>query len=215
MSLWQARSGEAGELIVVDNASTDGTAQVARNLGARVAVECIRNIARARNRGALVAEAPLLFFVDADVALPAEAVSAAVAHMRSGVCVGGAIPPLYSPRKLGARLLCDFWDWYRTRQGGAQGVAQFCTAGAFDELTGYRTDLYMSEDIDFFYRLRKLGEWWGQPAVILDELRVMPSTRRYDNWPTWRMMFWQNPITARMFLRSRRFWRNWYDSTVR
>jgi len=201
--------------IVVNNGSTDNTAKVAEQQGAIVVEERRRNIARARNAGAAAATAPLLFFVDADVELPVEAISTATSLMESGECVGGAIPPLYLPNKLGAQLLCRFWDWYRTRHGGAQGVAQFCTATAFAGLNGYRTDLYMSEDVEFFQRLRQEGNRCSQPAVIVDHLRVRPSTRRYDTWPTWRMTFWQNPVTARIFLRSHRFWRHWYDTTVR
>lgn len=212
---WQDESGMVGEIIVVDNASTDTTAQVARNLGVLVVEELTRSIACARNRGAAVARAPLLFFVDADVAVPPEAINVAVACMQSGVFVGGAIPPLYTPRRLGAKLLCKFWDWYRTRQGGAQGVAQFCTTEAFKELGGYRADLYMSEDVEFFHRLRQLGAKKEQAVTIVDELRVKPSTRRYDMWPTWRMVLWQNPIIVQAFLSSRRFWRHWYDTTVR
>jgi glycosyltransferase involved in cell wall biosynthesis len=212
---WERRSRSRGEIIVVDNASSDGTARIANNLGARVVRESVRNIAHVRNTGAAAAGAPLLFFVDADVALPREAIDVAVAHLRSGTCVGGAIPPLYAPRRLGARLLCGYWDWHRRRHGGAQGVAQFCTADAFRALHGYRTDLYMSEDVEFFRRLREYGDACGRPVVIVDELRVRPSTRRYDQWPTWRMVFWQNPITARTFLTSPRFWRHWYDTTVR
>jgi len=70
-------------------------------------------------------------------------------------------------------------------------------------------------DHEFFARLRALGERAGQPAAVVDELRVEPSTRRYDRWPTWRMVWWQNPITARLFLDSPRFWRHWYATTVR
>lgn len=73
----------------------------------------------------------------------------------------------------------------------------------------------MSEDVEFFSRLRALGDRMEQPVVVVEELRVRPSTRRYDQWPTWRMVWWQNPITARLRLTSPRFWRHWYDTTVR
>lgn len=187
MGYWEDRSQLRGEIIVVDNSSNDSTADVAKGSGTRVVYEPIRNIASVRNTGAAVAAAPLLFFVDADVALPLEAIDVAVSLLQSEVSVGGAIPPLYTPRRLGARLFCSYWDWHRGRLGGAQGVTQFCTAEAFHELGGYRTDLYMSEDVEFFDRLRQLGKACGRPVIIVDELRVRPSTRRYDQWPIWRM----------------------------
>lgn len=212
---WEELSGDLGEVIVVDNASTDATARVAQALGARVVHEPRRNIGQARNTGTTTAVAPYLFFIDADVAMPIEGIAAAMRHLTSGSCVGGAVPPLYRPRRFGARLLVAYWARYRRRHGGAQGVAQFCTAQAFKRLGGYRTELFMSEDVEFFARLIRLGDQTGEPVAYIDELRVEPSTRRFDQWPSWRMIWWQNPITARMLLTSRRFWRHWYESTVR
>src|SRR5262245_30401408 len=60
------KRGKSAEVIVVDDASTDGTAAVARQLGATVHHEADHNIARARNLGAEQALAPVLVFIDAD-----------------------------------------------------------------------------------------------------------------------------------------------------
>jgi GT2 family glycosyltransferase len=58
----------AGEVIVVDDASSDGSAEVARGLGATViALPARVGPGMARNRGALVARGEILVFVDADV----------------------------------------------------------------------------------------------------------------------------------------------------
>ncbi|OKK24414.1 hypothetical protein AMK09_06270 [Streptomyces sp. CB02488] len=211
---WQDTSGERGEVIVVDNASTDATAVMAASFGVRVVSETVRNIGRVRNSGAAAAHGRRLFFTDADVALPMEAITAAAVAMDSGA-VGGAIPPLYTPKRLGARLLCAYWDHYRTRRGGAQGVAQFSTAAAFKAVGGYRDDLFMSEDVDFFARLTAHGLATAAPVEILDDLRVRPSTRRYDQWSSLRMLWWQNPVTARLRLSSPHMWRHWYETTVR
>ena len=212
---WEETSGERGEIIVVDNASADDTAQVAAALGARVIHEAARNIGQVRNTGAQAARGLCLFFIDADVAIPAEAVTTVMHKLTSGRHVGGAIPPLYTPKRLGARLLCRYWDGYRRRHRGAQGVDQFCTTAAFQALGGYRTDWFMSEDVEFFARLRQFGDLTHRPVALVDELRVRPSTRRYDQWPTWRIVWWQNPLTARLRPHSAALWRHWYQSTVR
>ncbi|MFF3412904.1 glycosyltransferase [Streptomyces sp. NPDC002742] len=214
LSHWEASSGERGEVIVVDNASTDATADTAASFHVRVISESVRSIGRVRNSGAATAQGRRLFFTDADVALPVEAITAAAAAMDSGAA-GGAIPPLYTPERLGARLLCAYWDHYRAVHGGAQGVAQFATAAAFKAVGGYRDDLYMSEDVDFFARLTAHGRATAAPVAILDELRVRPSTRRYDQWSSLRMLWWQNPVTARLRLGSAHRWRHWYETTVR
>ncbi|MEY3210647.1 MAG: hypothetical protein RIT28_1128 [Pseudomonadota bacterium] len=58
------------ELLVVDDGSTDKSVSIAEAHGARV-IRMARNggPARARNRGAAEAKAPILFFTDADVAV--------------------------------------------------------------------------------------------------------------------------------------------------
>ncbi|MFB7178573.1 glycosyltransferase [Streptomyces sp. NPDC056257] len=211
---WETVSGRLGEVIVVDNASTDETATVAKELGARVVTELVRSIGLVRNTGAREAEGRMLFFVDADVALPLEGITAAVAAMDAGA-VGGAIPPLYTPSRFGARLLCAYWDHRRSRHGGAQGVNQFCTRDAFKAVHGYRPDYFMSEDMEFFARLTAHGRTAGGPVTVLENLRVRPSTRRYDDWSTARMLWWQNPVIVQLCLTSPRFWRNWYTTTVR
>src|SRR3954467_89343 len=57
---------ERYEVIVVDNDSSDGTAEVAARHGAHVVTEPIANRSRARNRGAEAARARLYAFTDAD-----------------------------------------------------------------------------------------------------------------------------------------------------
>src|SRR3954468_10770337 len=54
------------EIVVVNDASTDSTAKVARNNNARVVVVNHRQIAATRNSGARAATGDRLFFVDAD-----------------------------------------------------------------------------------------------------------------------------------------------------
>ena len=58
------------EVIVVDNASTDGTPALAAKLGARVFEQGPERCAQ-RNRGGREATGDVLLFVDADMTLPA------------------------------------------------------------------------------------------------------------------------------------------------
>lgn len=61
-----ARCGYAGEVLVVDNASTDATAENARRAGARVVRQPIRGYGAACLRGIEVARGGILVFVDGD-----------------------------------------------------------------------------------------------------------------------------------------------------
>jgi glycosyltransferase involved in cell wall biosynthesis len=54
------------EIIVVDNNSTDSTAQIAQSYPVRYVLETRRGAAAARNRGGRVAQGKILAFVDAD-----------------------------------------------------------------------------------------------------------------------------------------------------
>jgi hypothetical protein len=57
---------ESYELIVVDDASTDSTAAIAQQFGARIVPVNRRQIAAVRNAGARESRGEILFFVDAD-----------------------------------------------------------------------------------------------------------------------------------------------------
>jgi glycosyltransferase involved in cell wall biosynthesis len=80
---------EAYEIVVADDASTDHTAAVAQEHGARVVAVNRRQIAAARNAGARAATGDLLFFVDADTTATRKAVRAAVRALRGGAVGGG------------------------------------------------------------------------------------------------------------------------------
>ncbi len=69
------------ELIVVDDASTDASVSIAERFGARVIRhQTTTGPASARNDGALEAIAPIVFFLDADVAIHRDAIARAMAR---------------------------------------------------------------------------------------------------------------------------------------
>ena len=76
------------EIIVVDNNSTDNTANLARQAGAQVIFEPINQIGRARNTGAAVATGEWLLFVDADSVLNPELLADILRLIEDGKSVG-------------------------------------------------------------------------------------------------------------------------------
>ena len=63
------------EVIVVDNDSTDGTAEVARRMGARVIQERVRGYGRAYKTGLLHAQGDVIVTLDGDHSYPVDALS--------------------------------------------------------------------------------------------------------------------------------------------
>ncbi len=74
----------------MDDGSTDDTASLAEAAGARVIRHPTKlGPAAARNAGALAAEAPLIFFLDADVAVHPDAIARAMVRFELDAGLGG------------------------------------------------------------------------------------------------------------------------------
>jgi glycosyltransferase involved in cell wall biosynthesis len=78
-----------GEIIVVDNNSSDKTAEVANSKGARVVFEPINQISKARNTGAKLAKGEYLIFIDADTQVSPELLGLVLKKLRYYNCGGG------------------------------------------------------------------------------------------------------------------------------
>ncbi|SIR64335.1 glycosyltransferase family 2 protein [Williamsia sterculiae] len=71
-------------VVVVDNGSTDGTADVARSLGARVVVESVPGYGSAVHAGVLAAETPIVCTIDGDGSMDPADLVPMVAAVRDG-----------------------------------------------------------------------------------------------------------------------------------
>src|SRR5216117_2986106 len=78
------------EIIVVDDASTDATPEIAEQAGARVVSIHRRQIGAARNSGARAAQGEYLFFVDADTRINRGHIVEAIIAIRTGYAGGSA-----------------------------------------------------------------------------------------------------------------------------
>jgi hypothetical protein len=97
----------------------------------------------------------------------------------------------------------------------AQGAAQSCRRDAFSALGGYHETLYMGEDVDFYWRLRELARARGPHVRFLRDVRVVPSPRRFDQWPTLRILIQTNPVYIYLFRRYQAPWRGRYSDAPR
>ena len=203
------------EIIVIDNDSNDSTADVARALDATVARETQHNVARVRNTGAKLCTGDVIVFVDADTIVPDKLLSRIVEAMSDDTCFGGAVDSDYRPMKLTVQAYLQIWRIIGKLTGMAQGATQFCRKDVFFTLKGYDETLFMGEDVDLYWRLKRFAKRQNGSVVLIEDIRVVPSTRRFDQWRLWRTLLWTNPLFILMFRRSKTCWRGWYRAVPR
>jgi glycosyltransferase involved in cell wall biosynthesis len=165
------------ELIVCDNNSTDRTAAIARAAGAHVVFEPHNQISRARNRGAAAAAGEWLVFVDAD-SVPGEALFRDLKEaIGSGECLAGG-STIAPEGSLEFRVAIRVWNAISRATRWAAGSFIFCERGAFAELGGFDEELYASEELELFGRLKTLARRRGRQIVILHRHPLRTSERK-------------------------------------
>ncbi len=202
-----------GELIVVDNNSSDHTADIAKQFGALVAFEPVNQIARARNRGAQIATGDCLIFLDADTCCSEKLLEHVLDKLSSGIVVGGG-STVAADREIPrmAMRVIQFWNWLGCKAKLAAGCFVYCRRDAFDAVGGFSDRVYAGEEI-FLSRLLK--RWGKQNNMTFDIVSIDPvitSARKLE---------WYSPMQlARQVLLmlipgavfSKRLCRTWYDT---
>jgi hypothetical protein len=135
--------------------------------------------------------------------------------MDDPTCLGGAVDIAYRPARASIRAYLGLWRVIGLALGMAQGATQFCRGEAFTALNGYDETLYMGEDVDFYWRLRRLAKSRTEHVRFIRELRVVSSCRRFDQSSILRTLVETNPFYIALFRRRRSAWRGWYDDVPR
>ena len=198
------------EIIVVDNGSTDSTSDIALSSGASVVKETKHNVARVRNAGASFAKGNVLVFIDADTIVPDELLWRINQLFASPSCFGGAVDTDYRAAKTLVKIYLQLWRILGKLAGVAQGATQFCRSEVYASLLGYDESLYMGEDVDFHWRMKQFARRQNAHLCFIEDIRVVPSTRRFDQWSLWRTLVYTNPFYVLAFRRKERAWRGWY-----
>ncbi|MBA3298367.1 MAG: glycosyltransferase [Acidobacteria bacterium] len=156
--------GDEIEVVVVDNASTDGTAHLARTRGCRVVRVEKRSIAAARNGGAHAAEGDVLAFVDADSQIHSETFNAIERTLASGRVIIGATGFLYDRMSLAMwmQFLPAMLILHLARLD--TGVV-FCRRADWQAVGGFQDDRLVAEDIQFQSAMKTLGRTRGERLV--------------------------------------------------
>lgn len=176
------------EVLVADNASTDGTQQVARRRGCRLVHVEKRVIAAVRNGGAREAWGRVFAFVDADTRIHPDTFNAIDKALATGSVVAGATGVRLDRMSLGiatAYVILVPMVW---ATGMDTGVV-FCSREAFEGVGGYNEQRLFAEDVQFLLDLRRWGRARGQSLARITSAKAVASTRKFDKHGDWHYLW--------------------------
>ena len=151
------------QVIVVDNASTDDTAEVARAHALKPLVlhEPIPGSYRARNTGAAKATSEVLAFTDADCLPSPHWLAEGLKHIDAGADLvgGGVVPDLGEGETVWAKYDAIFYLRQEHNVGGgfAATANLFVKRAVFEKVGGFDADFMSGGDHDFSIRALATG----------------------------------------------------------
>ncbi|MBM4137884.1 MAG: glycosyltransferase [Nitrospira sp.] len=207
------KPGLTTEVLVVDNNSTDRTAQLASQAGARIVFEPINQIGRARNTGAAVATGNWLLFLDADSLLSPGLLSDILSMIEAGKTVGCGSTLAMDGLPWWANGIFHLWRGMSVLFGLAAGALIVCRHDAFREVGGFSQDLYALEEIQLSKRLKAWGRQRDLRFIILSKHPLETSSRKVTLYSPGEiaMQILRVFLQRRRTLRDRTLLSVWYD----
>ena len=172
------------EAIVVDNASTDGTAaaveEAARSLpdlAIRVVTDPLSGVARAKNLGARAARGVSLLFLDADSRMSPGLVARVLARRADGERAA-SIRVIADSSDTLDRAFFGLMEWGK-QLFGIRANMSWVDRELFERVGGFDERLNQAEDLDLLTRIRRSGV----PVGHVSEAWIATSPRRLHEGP--------------------------------
>lgn len=178
-----ARESAAHETIFVDGGSTDGSAEMAIRMGARVVLS---DGGRGNQicRGVDQSSGDTLLFLHADSVFPSGGL-ARIFHLMNEHpdLVGGNFRLIFDGQNRFSRWLTAFYGWIRLfgLYYGDSGI--FVRRSVYNAIGGIRP-IPLMEDLDFTRRLERFGK-----TCRIEDLPLITSSRRFDGRHPTRIVF--------------------------
>lgn len=171
------------EIIVVDNASQDGTTQVAQAMGAKVIYEGKKSLPQARQAGYLGSHGKYLAYIDADSWAPPnwiESIDRAFNKYPQAAALYGTFR--YRVKSKVHLYCCGFWfryclrvhNWFARGQNIA-GCNFAVPRKTLEKINGFNLKIeFFGEDVDMANRIKRVGKIYPMNC------RIDSSGRRFD-----------------------------------
>ncbi len=168
------------EVVVVDDGSTDRTAEIASAYPVRLLHQANRGPAAARNAGVALARGEFVTILDADDVWPADRLSRQVAHLRAhpehGIVLGlteifltpEQPPPAHWPATLTGRAI------------PAHPSTMLARTEVFEIVGGFDEALRQCEDIDWLARVKDAGIRSGAIDHVVLHYRIHAANTSRD-----------------------------------
>ena len=201
------------EIIVCDNNSTDNTAVIAREQGAKVVFEPVNQIGRARNTGAAAATGDWLIFIDADSQPSPDLFRDVAEAITSGRYLAGGSTVQLEGFTSGWRLIIKAWNRLSRTLRVMAGSFIFCERAAFEGVGGFNLELFAKEEIDLSRKLKRLARKQRKKIVILHRHPLLTSNRKVSLYSRAELLrfLWENAFSLGRNLKSAKACFPWYD----
>lgn len=175
---------EKGEVIVVDNNSTDKTTEVANKYGAITVFEPINQISKARNRGVKESKGKFLIFLDADTIISNQLLKNTLDALKNESIIGGGSTLKFDSKlPILAEVTVKIWNLFSSFLKYPAGCYLFCQKDIFYKTGGFNEKIFASEEIWFARKLKSLGRKQKQSLIILNANPVITSSRKFKWFP--------------------------------